>query len=736
MNKRGTTYLFLLIVLIAVFYLANVSYSYEFMVLTGQQQSRGGGISFSGDSKYIATYGFREVVIFNGDTGEEVEKLNFPSYEIRSLGFSRDGKKLVITEGTRYRARVFVYDLDKGKTKEIFNRNSEKHLIAAIDWHNDALFTDKNGYIVTIRKDELYFFDYNNYDLLHKFVFNKDISREIYAISEDNKYIFQVASSYKKIKISKLMGSDSESYELYISQKAPEKEKNIPVIISNNRGDFFSFYIDSVGLNLLTKYFKNKLSLPVNIPNKIISINKLTNDFLLERNGKLSIMSNGVHNELTSIKYDRNSLYGFLPNGKSLIIVNPGGHLSVHDINTGIVKESAPFAMAGKRTITTSNDKYLVEIYNSGVIVWDLHLAKLLFNITFEDDSNKYDIKVSTDNKKLYVHTKSNVLKAYSLDSGEIHNTINDVIAFSNDGFYAIKEHNKIKIFSIQTGDKVFQTNDIDYDVLMSNSGLILYKLINHKHDKKTKKYGSLDILKINLKNNTSQNKHIDFIGREGYFSIPDKIKITSDGGLFYTLRVSRGSDLNTSYVSFYDPETLRKIKSLVIAGNRTDITFKKSKNTVNITARGPAYDRNNHILLTFDLASKFYSNNLGETIPSLKLKHKEAFNSFESNENLYVTYGVDGVVKVFQFETNNILCNLVVYEDGEWVIFTPEGFFNASPNGAKYLRLKNGKDEFLIDQFYDKLYRPDLVQAKLTGDPEGLVAEAASKWQGGDVLK
>ena len=58
----------------------------------------------------------------------------------------------------------------------------------------------------------------------------------------------------------------------------------------------------------------------------------------------------------------------------------------------------------------------------------------------------------------------------------------------------------------------------------------------------------------------------------------------------------------------------------------------------------------------------------------------------------------------------------------------TPEGFFDASPNGSRYLTVVRGLDVYSIDQFYDRLYRPDLVREKMAGDPQGKVKDAATK--------
>jgi WD40 repeat protein len=64
-----------------------------------------------------------------------------------------------------------------------------------------------------------------------------------------------------------------------------------------------------------------------------------------------------------------------------------------------------------------------------------------------------------------------------------------------------------------------------------------------------------------------------------------------------------------------------------------------------------------------------------------------------------------------------------------EWATVTPEGFFDASPNGAVLLTIVRGLKVAVIDQStHQILHRPDLVQAKLAGDPKGHVKAAAAE--------
>ena len=86
--------------------------------------------------------------------------------------------------------------------------------------------------------------------------------------------------------------------------------------------------------------------------------------------------------------------------------------------------------------------------------------------------------------------------------------------------------------------------------------------------------------------------------------------------------------------------------------------------------------------------------------------------------------------------ESLDIRVKLLVSDKGEWLVITPEGFFNASALGAEMLSVIQGLKPLKIGRVYDALYRPDLVAEKLAGDPKGLVKEAAAKLDLAKVLQ
>ncbi len=89
-----------------------------------------------------------------------------------------------------------------------------------------------------------------------------------------------------------------------------------------------------------------------------------------------------------------------------------------------------------------------------------------------------------------------------------------------------------------------------------------------------------------------------------------------------------------------------------------------------------------------------------------------------------YVISAGDASTRIWDVSTGEEVASMIAFKDGEWIVITKEGYYNASARGAEqYLSIKVADNEYSVDQFYDVFYRPDIVAAKLRGeDISGLV--------------
>jgi WD40 repeat protein len=100
----------------------------------------------------------------------------------------------------------------------------------------------------------------------------------------------------------------------------------------------------------------------------------------------------------------------------------------------------------------------------------------------------------------------------------------------------------------------------------------------------------------------------------------------------------------------------------------------------------------------------------------------------------LLLSGGGDQTLRLWDLKAHKLLVTLFYGQDGEWVMWTPEGFFVASENGGKLVgwQINQGPDKearyVTADQLKKLFYRPDLVAAKIAGDPEGTLREEAQR--------
>ena len=105
---------------------------------------------------------------------------------------------------------------------------------------------------------------------------------------------------------------------------------------------------------------------------------------------------------------------------------------------------------------------------------------------------------------------------------------------------------------------------------------------------------------------------------------------------------------------------------------------------------------------------------------------------TFEVGSVNYVAFTPDGKRALldgalWDLETYQEIATWMSSSESEWLAITPEGYFAGSEHGADILSVVRGLDIWSVDQFYQSLYRPDLVREKLAGDPRGLVRQAGA---------
>jgi hypothetical protein len=86
-----------------------------------------------------------------------------------------------------------------------------------------------------------------------------------------------------------------------------------------------------------------------------------------------------------------------------------------------------------------------------------------------------------------------------------------------------------------------------------------------------------------------------------------------------------------------------------------------------------------------------------------------------------------DGTIRLWDAASGKEIARFIGFADGEWLCITPDGYYTASPKGDQYLnvRVGNGNTVYGIDQYRATFYKPQTVEARLSGSPEAAAQTA-----------
>jgi len=203
--------------------------------------------------------------------------------------------------------------------------------------------------------------------------------------------------------------------------------------------------------------------------------------------------------------------------------------------------------------------------------------------------------------------------------------------------------------------------------------------------------------------------------------------------------QILSGSGRNDYIVSYTKDYT---IKLWDAATGREIRTFAGHKNSVNSVAFSP--DGRQILSGSLDNTVKLWDATTGREIKTF-LGHTNRVTSvmFSSDGKRILSGSGDGTTRIWDTATGKEIAAFISFSgsdsqlnggtrginaevetaatsiDGEWVVITPDGYYAASPRGDRYLNVRIGNTVTGIDSFRSVFYNPDVVRARLAGEPD-----------------
>jgi len=88
----------------------------------------------------------------------------------------------------------------------------------------------------------------------------------------------------------------------------------------------------------------------------------------------------------------------------------------------------------------------------------------------------------------------------------------------------------------------------------------------------------------------------------------------------------------------------------------------------------------------------------------------------FDDASNRLFSAHTDGSVKIWNMDNQSLVLNLVGFSDGQWLSYTPDGYYDCSSSGDRYVQWKVGDDFYPLERYATIYHQPGIIEDALTG--------------------
>jgi len=724
-------------------------------------------IDVSKDGKYMVSGGQDSLIkLWDIEKKRNIKTFKALHY-VKKVSFSPNGRYIISVS-----SNIQIWNVETGK--EIIKLR-EQFIFLHYDIRN-ILFSPDDKYLSFIQKNEtIALWSTENWKKIREFKI-KNIPIKTLTFSQDKKYLLGVCLNYfdkekKKVQKGILRIWDIES---------GDKVKDIKIDINRNRCDSLSFslnkkyligYIDSFGKNKkgilqIWNIENGKKVKEVKIDEKNIRINSLvssTNKYLIIKSDNKTIKLWDLKNwKLMKIfKEDRHiSSVQFSPNEKYIALLRSDNSIKLWDIVSGNIqtfKENSKqigfltrdSGRVGSLLFTPDGNYIISGSWNNSLKIWDINKKKSI--ATFQ--GNRINQTKVTDKYIISHFVKDLILKdiktgkeiqrmkghKHSIYGIGVSPNKKYIVSFDFEGFGKSGELTNVtlKLWDIERGEEIKsfqnyyfgQENPFTFDgkylitrkVKESNRPIFF----DIEREREVELFDIKNIIPLAFSLNNKYFAIADKDKKITLWDIKTKKKVKIFSGYSNNIESIRLS-LDSKYMiillkvksKYYSSKKIIEIWDIG-SGKNIQTIFLQKKDSTQISA----ISSNSEYFIS---TNSFYDIKLWDIKSGKQIKvfkgHNDTilYTEFINDNKQILSASWDGTIKIWDIKTGKELVTMVSFDDGEWITITPDGFFNSSTNGAKYLNIRfNGLEVTDIGRFYDHFFRPDLIKLKLAGEEE-----------------
>ncbi|GHV96328.1 hypothetical protein AGMMS50293_26480 [Spirochaetia bacterium] len=505
--------------------------------------------------------------------------------------------------------------------------------------------------------------------------------------------------------------------------------RDIIKILNSNNGAICSLSSDAKGSIIIIGYFNGAIGI-------LDTINYNQRIILNAHNGSVNAVDMSTDGEhIVSCSFDKT--------------------VKIWDINTGsLIKTFTGHENSATTVIFNPNGEYIVSGSWDGTIRrwYRENEPGYSDHVVFATNIYYFNFAAYHPNQPLAITASTNftnstgLISLWDIQNGRMlkmftaHDFPINQTAYSTDGYYILTNsfEGKIKIWDAVTTQLTAEFNskkgEVSSAALYNNDNSVVSGLSDGTllvwdvtSDKKTLQFKEdVSITAVQFK---SDKKILTGLAN-GVIKLRDEktgteLKRFEGGHSGYITAVVFSSDekliascsWDTSVI-IWDAETAEIVQNLKGHGDPVhSVAFSPNGERL-VSASGSIFSS------TGDRTIRIWDVKTGENIQTI-YEHSGNVNSAAYSPDGYhiLSCSYDGTTRIWNAATGTEIASFISFDDGEWIVITPDGYYNASPKGDQHLNVRIGDEVYGMDQFAKTFDRSDVVKARLQGhkDPDDI---------------
>jgi len=643
-------------------------------------------VSFSPDGNFVLSGSTDKTLkLWNVNTGREIRTFRGHSGSVNSVSFSPDGEYAVSGSNDK---SLILWDIDKGERIKVFCGHNAAILSVA--------FSFDGRYVVSGSGESGYHYP-------------KGRGNAKFQTKDTTIRLWEVSSS-KQLKA--FEGHSREVISVAFSQDGKH-------ILSSGLDSTVRFWDVESG-NQIWSYdpdeYGNRLYCAISPGGRyaLVGVTDAYKHFNGQGHTRLLELSTGKI--IREFQEDHAETLCFSPNGDHFLSANYTNALHLWDVLTA--KKPKTFGdylnQPVYSALVTPDNRKILSAYEDGVLIlWDLMTGELVQK--FKGESCAYGLAISPDGEYAFsahgdLQGRWGTVCLWGIASGKLIWAYerDDVLSgsqplFSPDGRYVITYScdNELRLWDLQQRKQLdfFPENTWSGNFTLDGKYIVV---TTEDHDVDWHTPGSGTV--------TAVRRGVEFLdastgSREKRFK--------GDYGSTYPIDLSSDGKYGLSIAGGFKEDEYLKIWKLSSGNEITRIKAHLGK------IYSAKFSPSGNMIASVGVDNKII---LWKALSGKRLKtlygHCGNINSiaFSPNGKNLVSAGSDGTVRIWDISSGKEGVNLIRFENDEWLSIIPEGYFNGSPNGAKYINVRKGLSIYSIDNFFEDFYNPTIIAQVLQG--------------------